>query len=57
MNRIYPCRKSVADALESFADVVDNLADALGNIADSVGNNFPARKIELSPDVSGRKPE
>ena len=36
MNRIYPCRKSVADALESFADVVDN-------IADSVGNNFPAR--------------
>lgn len=36
MNRIYPCRKSVAD-------VVDNLADALGNIADSVGNNFPAR--------------
>ena len=57
MNRIYPCRKSVADALESFADVVDNLADALGNIADvvdnladalgniadSVGNNFPTR--------------
>ena len=36
MNRIYPCRKSVADALESFADVV-------GNIADSVGNNFSAR--------------
>ena len=36
MNRIYPCWKSVADALESFAD-------ALGNIADSVGNNFPAR--------------
>ena len=48
MNRIYPCRKSVADALESFADVVDNLADALGNIADSVGNNFPA-KIKYMP--------
>lgn len=50
MNRIYPCRKSVADALESFADVVDNLADALGNIADSVGNNFPAKsKIKYMP--------
>ena len=43
MNPIFPCRKSVADSVDSFADVVDNLADALGNIADSVGNNFPAR--------------
>ena len=43
MNRIYPCRKSVADAVGYIADVVDNLADALGNIADSVGNNFPTR--------------
>jgi hypothetical protein len=42
--------KVIADAVESFADALDNLAD-------TVGNNFPARKIELSPDVSGRKPE
>lgn len=44
MNDNYPCRKVVADVLDSFADVVDNIADALDNIADSVGNNFPARE-------------
>ena len=49
--------KVIADAVESFADALDNLADTVDNIADALGNNFPARKIELSPDVSGRKPE
>jgi len=40
----YPCRKVVADALDSFADIVDNFADAVDNIADSVGNSFPAEE-------------
>jgi len=40
----YPCRKVVADALDSFADVVDNFADAVDNIADTVGNSFPAEE-------------
>ena len=43
MNPIYPCRKSVAESVDSFADVVDNIADAVDNIADTVGNNFSAR--------------
>ena len=48
MNLIFPCRKSVADALESFADALDNIADALDNIADVVGNNFPAEEKGIS---------
>ena len=44
MNPIYPCRKVVADSVDSFADVVDNIADSVDNIADTVGNNFPARE-------------
>ena len=43
--------KVIADAVESFTDALDNLADTVDNIADDLGNNFPARKIELSPDV------
>ena len=43
MNPIYPCRKSVADSVDSFADVVDNIAYAVYNIDHTVGNNFSAR--------------
>jgi len=45
---IYPCRKSVADSVESFADSVDNFADSVDNIADVVGNNFPAEEKGIS---------
>ena len=48
MNPIFPCRKSVADSVESFADSVDNFADSVDNIADVVGNNFPAEEKGIS---------